>query len=428
MEIEDKKGLISFGEVNKKWLLFLVFIIIAIFQEINELVKKKNNSELNNFYFQLFVNFLSFFLNGIIIAIYLIIYKIYGKKSYLFSEEIIANIEKKEEGNYLTEKQKMENSKNQEKLSQISRSVKWLFISSLVYVISHILYSYMKTTKSYINRRTSLITFPYLIRIITTIILSNIFIKYIKIYKHHYVSIIAIIILILIINIVGLILNDNQNISGFLKVAFVNFCISFNYVFGGVFLNKSKGNVLLLSFSTSIFLFISIILIHIINLIIQDCSFGNSNDVNDPNIFCNNNEFKKFYDDFDKFKNLNTYIYLFLTFFRQIINWYIIYIFSPNHYAAISSIEVFFITLITLKEAFNGLIIYLFASLLIVFFLMVYNEMIILNFCGLEKNTKVEIYKRAEKENSNLILNDREEEEGKNQKVEIGNYQVDMEG
>ena len=59
---------------------------------------------------------------------------------------------------------------------------------------------------------------------------------------------------------------------------------------------------------------------------------------------------------------------------------------------------------------------------------MVYNEMIILNFCGLEKNTKVEIYKRAEKENSNLILNDQEEEEGTNQKVEIGNYQVDMEG
>ena len=175
MEIEDKKGLISFGEVNKKWLLFLVFIIIAIFQEINESVKKKNNSELKNFYFQLFVNFLSFFLNGIIIAIYLIIYKIYGKKSYLFSEEIIANIEKKEEGNYLTEKQKMENSKNQEKLSQISRSLKWLFISSFVYVITHILYSYMKTTKSYINRKTSLITFPYLIKIISTIILSNIF-------------------------------------------------------------------------------------------------------------------------------------------------------------------------------------------------------------------------------------------------------------
>ena len=104
-------------------------------------------------------------------------------------------------------------------------------------------------------------------------------------------------------------------------------------------------------------------MIHIINLIIQDCSFGNSNDVEDPNTFCNNNEFKRFYDDFDKFEFLSTYIYLFLTFFRQIINWYIIYIFSPNHYAAISSIEIFFITLITLKKAFNGFIVYIFASL-----------------------------------------------------------------
>jgi hypothetical protein len=58
---------------------------------------------------------------------------------------------------------------------------------------------------------------------------------------------------------------------------------------------------------------------------------------------------------------------------------------------------------------------------------MVYNEMIILRFCGLEKNTKVEISKRAKEENLNIdsILNE-EEEEGENQKVEIGNYQIDM--
>ena len=75
----------------------------------------------------------------------------------------------------------------------------------------------------------------------------------------------------------------------------------------------------------------------------------------------------------------------------------------------------------------NGLPIYLISSLLIIFFIMVYNEMIILRFCGLEKNTKVEISKRAKEENLNIdsILNE-EEEEGENQKVEIGNYQIDM--
>lgn len=59
---------------------------------------------------------------------------------------------------------------------------------------------------------------------------------------------------------------------------------------------------------------------------------------------------------------------------------------------------------------------------------MVYNEMIILRFYGLETNTKIEISKRAIDENINSILKDQEEEEeeGENQKVDIGNYQVDM--
>ena len=47
--------------------------------------------------------------------------------------------------------------------------------------------------------------------------LSNKLIKYIKIYRHHYVSIIAIIILILIINLTGFIIGDNHNFKGFIN-------------------------------------------------------------------------------------------------------------------------------------------------------------------------------------------------------------------
>ena len=50
-----------------------------------------------------------------------------------------------------------------------------------------------------------------------------------------------------------------------------NLFTSCNIVVGAVYLNKSKGNVLSLCFCASIFLFISIILFHIINLIIHDC-------------------------------------------------------------------------------------------------------------------------------------------------------------
>ena len=142
--------------------------------------------------------------------------------------------------------------------------------------------------------------------------------------------------------------------------------------------------------------------------------------------YCNNKEFLKFYEDFDKFKTIKIYIYMIFTFVHEIIIWYIIYFFSPNHYIAISSIESFFISLITLQKQVNRPAIYFLASLLIVFFIMVYNEMIILNFCGLGRDTKAQIADRAKDENLDSILNEEEEEEGENQKVEIENYQVDM--
>ena len=405
------KCFISFGEVNKKWLLYPLIIIIVVFKSSYEYYEKENN-----FYFKLFIDFLSLFLNGVIIAIYLIKDKILGKKNYLFGDELIYNKIKKKEGNCLSAKQEIENSTNNENLNKKLEEKKWLFISSLVYVIFHIFNSYIRTTKVYKNRGGSLISLPFLFRIITMILLSNKLIKYIKIYRHHYVSIIAIIILILIINLTGFIIGDNHNFKGFIIFFIKDIFFSVNCVFGAVYLNKSKGNALLLCFTTSIFLFISIILFHIMNLIIHDCKEDNSE-------FCQNSELRNFYDDFDKFKEAKTYLYILLIYLKEIINWYIIYFFSPNHYVAISSIETFYITLITIHDHFNGFYVYLISYLLIVFFLMVYNEMIILKFCGLEKNTKVEIYERVKEDNNNSILNDEEE----NEKIEIENYQIDME-
>ena len=417
----ENKCFISLGEVNKKWLLYLSLIIIAFCKSLCE----NNKDEPINFFFKLFVNFLSFFFNGIIIAIYLIVDKITGKKNYLFSDEIFGINKKEEEGEYLSEKQKINNSTNKENSNKKSEVIKWLFISSVLYVISHILHTYIKTITAYKSRGGALISISYLFRIIIIIILSNKLIKYIKIYKHHYVSIIVIFILILIINIYNLIFGEvKKEYKGSLKVFIENLFISCNYVIGAVYLNKSKGNVLLLCFFTSILLFIFIISIHIINLMIHECNIGFLEVANEKD-YCNiKNEFKNFYDDFDKFKNINTYFYLFLTFLKEINNWYIIYFFSPNHFAAISSIEFFLISIIAISNV-KGLPFYIASSILIIFFIMVYNEMIILRFCGLEKNTKVEISNRAEEENFNSILNDKEEE-GENQKVEIGDYQIDM--
>lgn len=262
-----KKCFISFGEVNKKWILYLLIIIITFIKKASESFKEN----LSNFFFQLFVNFLSFFFNGVIIAIYLIKQKITGKKNYLFSDEIFNTSTKIEEGEYLSEKQKINNITNKENSNKKSEVIKWLFISSLLYVISHIYHAYIKTTKSYKQRGGSLISITFLLRFIIIIILSNKLIKYVKIYKHHYVSIFAIFILILIINISGLILGEMNTYKRSLKMFLDNLFTSCNIVVGAVYLNKSKGNVLSLCFCASIFLFISIILFHIINLIIHDC-------------------------------------------------------------------------------------------------------------------------------------------------------------
>ena len=418
----EKKCFISLGELNKKCLFYLAFIIFAVLNSLYE----KNHDQTFNFFFQLFVHFLSFFFNGVIIAIYLIIAKITGKKNYLFSEEIFGVSVKKEEGDYLSEKQKINNSTNKEKSNKKSEVIKWLIISSLFYAISHLLFTYIRTTSAYKSRGGSSISISFFLRIIIIITLSNKLIKYIKIYKHQYVSIIAIFILIIIINISNIIIGGgNKEFQGSFKVFIGILFISCNCVIGAVYLNKSKGNVLLLCFCTSIFILISIFFLHIINLMIHDCNIDFF-EVKYQENYCNKNEFRNFYDDFDKFKNLSTYFYLFLTFSKEFCQWQIIYFFSPNHYAAISSIEIFLINLIEIFREVNALPIYLISSLLIIFFIMVYNEMIILRFCGLEQNTKVEISKRAKEENLNIdsILNEEEDEE--NQNVEIGNYQIDM--
>ena len=96
---------------------------------------------------------------------------------------------------------------------------------------------------------------------------------------------------------------------------------------------------------------------------IHDCNKDFFEVVN-PEDYCNSkNEFKNFYDDFDKFKNINTYFYFLLTFSKEFIKWHIMYFFSPNHFAAISSIEIFLISLIEISNEVNGLLIYLISAM-----------------------------------------------------------------
>ena len=82
--------------------------------------------------------------------------------------------------------------------------------------------------------------------------------------------------------------------------------------------------------------------------------------------------------------------------FENIFIFLLIYYFSLNHFGAsfpISSILLQFI-----KKSYSGNELkypYIAGSLSIIFMSLVYNEFIILKFCGLDKNTKIQIKKRA---------------------------------
>ena len=76
--------------------------------------------------------------------------------------------------------------------------------------------------------------------------------------------------------------------------------------------------------------------------------------------------------------------------------WLLILNFSVNHFATFNSISLFFnfadIFLITQPIIF---IVCILGIVIIVFTLLIYNEIIILKFCDLDKNTAIEINRRA---------------------------------
>ena len=82
--------------------------------------------------------------------------------------------------------------------------------------------------------------------------------------------------------------------------------------------------------------------------------------------------------------------------FENVFIFLLIYYFSLNHFGA--SFPMSSILLQFIKKSYSGKELkypYIAGSLIIIFMCFVYNEFIILKFCGLNKNTKIQIEKRA---------------------------------
>ena len=123
---------------------------------------------------------------------------------------------------------------------------------------------------------------------------------------------------------------------------------------------------------------------------------------------------------FDRDEIYKVVLFILTNFFYNIFIWLIVDKFSPSHYA-ISNIFESTGTLIRLwiteKDSVQQPVVRLFIYLILIFGSLIHSEMIVLNFCGMQTNTKLFLVEK-EKDEIDEILLDKEQDENSNENKE----------
>ena len=413
--------LISFGSLKVKWLLFLIVPSFIFFCNITEYVSKSDR----NFFFYAFLRFFSRSLNFIL---WIILYKSlsYPKKTEIENDEIskkqeVEEIKEKSDINnksnissenrslsidsrntfiseYTLYKKKM-TMKKRKKKEQYNDNKRLLFLTAIL--------DFIATTIKYIcnnielRRHVSggLTVLSSCSRLLLIILLSHFLIKSEKLKKHQYFSAIIILIIVIIISILSLIFERESNYDFFIKLIlmivpeFLYICV---YICGAIYLSKSQGNIYKMVFFNGITgLFLSVILQIILSFF--NCEHYEIYFNNEEFDFCYNGKIKTILENFksfQKFGKLYTFFSIFFNFVEIVCIWLLIYDYSINHFAAVYIIPSF-LEFIFKKNNFGYILMYIIGCIVIILMALVYNEIIILKFCGFEKNTKIEIAQRA---------------------------------
>ena len=238
-------------------------------------------------------------------------------------------------------------------------------------------------------------------------ILSFFIIKNTKMYRHHYLSIIILIIVVIIINIFSICKEPDNNEDYFFKLIMMvlpELLFSIMYVFGAKYLYMTKGNIYkLLCFEGIIGIILSILFQIVIYFIyFKGCSQNEK--------FCdkNSNDLMGRFD-FESFLSGYTIPFILVNICEPCLIWLLIYNFSVNHFGAIYSIQIFSFCLTIKNLEPVHYIVYTLGSIILIFMTFVYNEIIILRFCGLDKNTAIEINKRSIRDSSCDFGNEEDE-------------------
>ena len=403
---------ISFGLINKKWILFLLVpLSVVAFYLLEDKLKDKNL-------------FLSFFVKIIarlscIIPYFCISKSLSNEHEVKHSKEKVIIISEINDNNDSIHSNNSNNSKlsnnynqtmgTQYLLSENKKRIEkkkrksgklyfYLILSGLIDFLA-LAIRYLVFRINYIeelSEGTSELSSFF--RVIYFVVLPFFLIKS-KIHRHQVFSIIF----ILIVIIIGLSLHclynlDKKYLKQILLVFISELVYCLRYVVGIAYLLNSEGNIYTLLFINGIIDLMLLAALIISLSLLFDCK-TDLDTLYDIDKFCDGNRIKSIIDII-YFKLSEICLTILLTFADisgLICIWLLIYYFSVTHYAAIFTIPSFILFLIYTNPI---KVYYIFLFVILILMTLIYNEIIILNFCGLEKETKKEIIKRSADDSS----------------------------
>ena len=368
--------IIQFGELNLKLLIPLLFPIFLKFRRLN-----RRNNDINSTAFSEFCNFLS--ITPCIILYYIQKCRSKSEKTNSsINENVNSNSYRTSLNITISDEMKKKNNKTiKEKIKQFF----FIALISFLQLCASMLkaFYYKKINKSLKSNVQPIFQLLFLI------LFCIIFLKF-SIFSHQIVSVIVICIC-LIIFFIESIFYQNIQIGDIIGSIFFYFFLQMFYILSNVlgkkYLNKYVENFYLFLFKYCI---IALIVATIYGIIIYYINLEEEN--------------FKIFNFFSKIQLWIFLVDLFFSFLFEIGLWLTIYYFNPCYYFIFETISDLLEIILSkfdktaINYSFEQLITFYILYPIILFAIFVFNEIIILNFCNLNYNVKINIAERSKNE------------------------------
>ena len=388
--------LIGFSKINCKLLILAIFPLIDPIRKIFD--EKREDKSNDNNYFKLF----RFYLSYVLSIIFIIIIKFREKdekrnkiinklKTINFTKNKDEKVEAKSDGqSWINPQDKVKSDLKKERVAKKVMYIGFLIAILLILNIFNIIFRDIFSDEGWnfilhIGKQ----SFGVFFEIIFFITLSIYAMKY-KIYRHHFVSLIVILLNLILLMISFIICFPDCTIQTIIYYFFYSFLFCLYCILGKKYLNLFSNSPYNIMLSIGI---VSILILFIFDIIMFSLFDNNDDYINKYGIILG----------FKKMTNiLSIYVFIFdviCNFFSNIGLWLTIYYYSPFHYIISESMSEYLFILydfIIFKRdyKFSDIILYTIIYIINFTFFLIFNEIIILKFCGLNYNIKENIEER----------------------------------